>query len=286
VSFALQVAGLRIRVDAEGVDLVLGPEHQAFRADCSGAPDLHLTFLDDGEAPWFPRGAQRFQAHNALEVYESEGGWVASWASGARLRTEARFSEDCAEARIRVSPWPSGCTLATVGQLYEIACVSRLARCGGGFLVHACALNLPGLGGVLLPGSSGRGKSTIAALHAETALGDERVALTRGPDGRTWIHGTPWRGTERRVSSASTPLRAILFLGPHQPPFGGRPIGRAEAFQRLAFHAFPPLWDPTGFDRVLDLALHATTEVPAGELCLPLDHELPERLRRAVESLC
>ena len=185
-----------------------------------------------------------------------------------------------------MSPWPAGRTLGSTGQLYEIACISRMARLGGSFLVHACALNLPGIGGVLLPGSSGRGKSTLAALFGEATLADERVAVTRGPDGEAWIHGTPWRGTEERISSASVPLRAVLFLGPHEPPLGATPLGRAEAFQRLAFHAFPPLWDRTGVDRVLDLALEVTTTVPVGELRFQPGAETRARVRSAVESLC
>lgn len=157
MSFDLEIAGLGIRVEADPeIELAPGPEHEEFRASTLTQLDLSLTFTAGGDRPWYRRGSKLFSGHKALELYErGDGeGWVATMVSGAAMRSEAQFSEDFGQAEVRLSPWPSGQTLASLGKLYEVTCTSRLARKGGGFLVHACGLALEGVGGVLLPGSS------------------------------------------------------------------------------------------------------------------------------------
>lgn len=265
--FELEIARMRIEVRGRAGLLEPGSEHEPFRVDPGEAVDLRLAFSD--AARWEERGPQRFSGHEAMALYDaaSGSGWILTVECGRTRRCEATFSQDYSEGRVRFTPWPPGRTLQNLPRAWEYACISRLARLGGGFLVHAVGLALPDLGGVLLPGSSGRGKSTLAELHDETeTLSDERVAVAPGADGRTWIWGTPWRGTAGRVRAAGVPLAATVFLGPHEPPFGLTPVRPAEAFRRLAFHGFPPFWDRLGLERTIDRALEAAVTLPAFEL--------------------
>jgi hypothetical protein len=308
----LRVAGLGIRVRvADGVPLAAGPEHEPFRVDEVAAPDLVLTFADGEARGWFPRGDLRFNAHDALRFYAdptTPGGLVVDVACGRRARCEARLSPEREQAEIRIAPWLPDRTLLTLPRAYEVACATRFAR-RGALLVHALGLSLPGLGGVLLPASTGSGKSTLGALHpAAAVLSDERVGLrlgpgadsprTRGDGGMATIHGTPLRATGRRVQAIGAPLRALAFLGPHggadsatgadpatiaNAACGLRPLRPAEAFRRLAFHAFPPFWDLPGLERALDVARAVATSVPAFELRFVPGPAVPEQLH---EALC
>lgn len=272
----LRIARLDVRVAAEGgARLVVGAEEwRRFLVDggAAGAEAFELTTGPAGGRPWFPRGERLFRAGETWELHrcaEDPEARVLVWTprSSHVPRTEARFAPGYGGCALRVEPWPDRpVELAALPPLVEIGFQSRTGWLGRGALVHALGLDLGGRG-LLLPGSSGRGKSTLAGLFGlDEMLSDERPALVRGPDGRLEVHGTPWRGTARRIGPGGAPLAAIVLLGPHEGPFGLRAVGRAEAFRRLAFHAFPPWWDPAATARVLDLLLAATDDVPVFEL--------------------
>jgi hypothetical protein len=280
----LEVAGLGIRVRAaEGIPLQAGPEHEAFRVDRPGA-DLVVDYADGDAVGWFSRGSEVFNAHDALRFYEdpsAEGGLLLEIACGRRARCEARLSPDRSHAEVRLAPWLPSSTLLTLPRAYEVACATRFAR-RDTLVVHALGLTLPGLGGVLLPGSTGHGKSTLGSLHpAAEVLSDERVALTSS-DGTPSIHGTPLRATGRRVQALGAPLRALVFLGAHGEGFGLRALGRAEAFRRLAFHGLPPFWDRDGLERTVDVALETAKAVPAFEFTFVPNDSAPAQLQDAL----
>lgn len=284
----LQIAGLGIRVrTAPGLPLEAGPEHEPFRALCPGE-DLLIDYSSgDGLAP-FPRGPEVFNAHDALRFFEdpsTDGGLILEIACGRRASCEVRFSPDRARAEVRISPWLEGRTLLNLPRAYEVACVTRFAR-RDAMVVHALGLSLEGIGGLLLPASTGSGKSTLGALHeAAEVLSDERVALALAPHRDPWVYGTPLRATGRRVQAKGAPLRALVFLGPHGEAFDVRPLRRAEAFRRLAFHGLPPFWDPPGLERAVDVALAAAKAVPAFELRFVPGDPVRDQLRGALGEL-
>ena len=81
-------------------------------------------------------------------------------------------------------------------------------------LVHSCGLRHAEIG-VVFPGHSGAGKTTLArkAPDADDVLSDELVVIRRGDDG--WrVHGTPFWGDFARggISMRSWPLRTLAFL--------------------------------------------------------------------------
>jgi sulfatase maturation enzyme AslB (radical SAM superfamily) len=80
------------------------------------------------------------------------------------------------------------------------------------FFLHSAGAILKGQG-LLFAGHSEAGKSTMVTMLGERAeiLCDDRVIVRRWPDGFK-IHGTWSHGDVPIVSSASAPLRALLFL--------------------------------------------------------------------------
>jgi len=84
----------------------------------------------------------------------------------------------------------------------------------GGMLVHSCGLRHAEVG-VVFPGQSGAGKTTLArkAPEADDVLSDELVVIRRDDEG--WrVHGTPFWGDFARggTSMRSWPLRTLAFL--------------------------------------------------------------------------
>jgi hypothetical protein len=106
----------------------------------------------------------------------------------------------------------------------------------GGMLIHSCGLRHAEIG-VVFPGQSGAGKTTLArkAPEADDVLSDELVVVRRAEDG--WrVHGTPFWGDFARggTSMRSWPLRTLAFLA--QAPRDTvtmTPIMSADATLRL-----------------------------------------------------
>jgi hypothetical protein len=101
-------------------------------------------------------------------------------------------------------------------------------------LVHSCGLRHAEIG-VVFPGRSGRGKTTLArkAPDADDVLSDELMAVRRTDDG--WrVTGTPFWGDFARggLSLRSWPLRALAFLE-QRDSVEMSPVTSSEAALRL-----------------------------------------------------
>jgi hypothetical protein len=85
----------------------------------------------------------------------------------------------------------------------------------GGALFHACGLR-HGEVGLLAPGPSGAGKTTLARKMPDPdhVLSDEVVAVHPGPDGHWRVSGSPFWGEFARggISLRSLPLAGVAFL--------------------------------------------------------------------------
>ncbi|MHC5036144.1 MAG: hypothetical protein ACYTHM_02415 [Planctomycetota bacterium] len=80
----------------------------------------------------------------------------------------------------------------------------------GGFLTHAAGLVRSGRG-FLLPGITGRGKTSLCGLlPTEEVLSDELILLRPGADGFV-MWGTPFWGEGGQRQNRSVPLSAVLF---------------------------------------------------------------------------
>jgi len=90
--------------------------------------------------------------------------------------------------------------------------IARILADREGFYLHSSGVNFEGKG-LLFAGHSEAGKSTMATMFKGKAeiLCDDRMIVRKRPEGFK-IYGTWSHGDVPDVSSASAPLRAIMFL--------------------------------------------------------------------------
>jgi len=167
------------------------------------------------------------------------------------------------EGTSALSPFTIDCILRVIW--------STLLPRVGGMLVHSCGLRHEEVG-VVFPGRSGAGKTTLArkAPDADDVLSDELVVVKRGEDG--WrVSGTPFWGDFARggISMRSWPLRTLAFLA--QSPRDTvtmTPIVSAEGTLRLlgCFLSFAN--DRETVERNLALAVQLCSEVRCVEASL------------------
>lgn len=105
----------------------------------------------------------------------------------------------------------------------------------GVLMLHASAIVAPGRRGVVFPGRSGSGKTTMARLLGDrVVLNDELCVVTCRNHGAATVSGTPFWG-EMRTGPAHPephPLEALCFLS-KSTATARLGLGRAEALRRL-----------------------------------------------------
>jgi hypothetical protein len=116
------------------------------------------------------------------------------------------------------------------------ALVARRAAEQGGVLLHAAAVRVDGRAH-LVPGRSGAGKSTFAAL-AGHALTDELAVLTSDGAGGYVVHGTPWW----EAKGGSGPLDGVYALAWNGEAV--EPLPRAGLLRHLATSLVLPVDGP------------------------------------------
>jgi hypothetical protein len=128
--------------------------------------------------------------------------------------------------RCELSPYALDCALRVI--------YSVLLPREGALLVHSCGLRHAEIG-VVFPGVSGQGKTTLArkAPDADDVLSDEMIAI-RHTDMGWRVSGTPFWGDFARggISMRSWPLRALAFLS-QRDTVEMSPVTSSEAALRL-----------------------------------------------------
>jgi hypothetical protein len=177
---------------------------------------------------------------------------------------------------------------------YAIDCILRVLYATilprvGGLLIHSCGLRHEEVG-VVFPGRSGAGKTTLArkARDADDVLSDELVVVRRTEDGGWRVHGSPFWGDFARggISMRSWPLRTLAFLA--QAPrdvVTMTPIVSSEATLRLlgCFLAFAT--DRATVERNLALAVQLAAEVRSVEASLTKNVSTAEIFRKLAPHL-
>jgi hypothetical protein len=130
-----------------------------------------------------------------------------------------------------------------------------LAARGLGLIAHSCAFVLPDGFGVLCPGRSGAGKTTLARLLRDNApaiglLTDDRAIVTLDECLTLW--GSPWPGAARVAGSGRAPLSAVMFIR-HGNAVALRDVTPGEGFRRIVNSLSMPLWEPARCGRALEL---------------------------------
>ncbi len=162
------------------------------------------------------------------------------------------------EGRCEASPFAVDCVL-------RVLFATLLPRVGG-MLIHGCGLRHAAIG-VVFPGVSGAGKTTLArkAPDADDVLSDEIVAVRRLDDG--WrVFGTPFWGDFARggISMRSWPLRTVGFLNQARE-VAMTPITSSDATLRLLGCFLSFVTDRASVERSLAVAVQLCAEVRSVE---------------------
>jgi len=182
------------------------------------------------------------------------------------------------EGRCEMSPFAVDCVL-------RVIYATLLPRVGG-LLIHGCGLRHAAVG-VVFPGQSGAGKTTLArkAPDADDVLSDEIVAVRRLEDG--WrVFGSPFWGDFARggISTRSWPLRTVAFLTQTRE-VAMTPITSSDATLRLlgCFMSFAT--DRASVDRCLEIAVRLCAEVRSVEAGLTRAAPTPAVFRKLAPHL-
>lgn len=156
----------------------------------------------------------------------------------------------------------------------------------GGMLIHACGLRHEAVG-VIFPGQSGAGKTTLArkAPDADDVLSDEMVAVRRLDDG--WrVFGTPFWGDFARggISMRSWPLRTVAFLTQTRE-VGMTPITSSDATLRLLGCFLSFATDRASIERCLAVAVELCAEVRSVQAGLTRAAPTPAVFRKLAPHL-
>ena len=203
-------------------------------------------------------------ADHPLRVEESDGGIrINRWDFAVRIEPPTPEA-----ARATAGVWQGNVTCEmnpfAFDSLLRVLWAVFLPRSGGG-LFHSCAFRV-GEAGVIFPGVSGVGKSTLARKvpEPERILTDELVAVSRGELGHWRITGTPFWGDFKRGGGSirSWPLGAIAFLE-QADDLSLRALSSSEAAWRLlaCFLCFQTDADTAA--RNLAIAIDLCDEVPS-----------------------
>jgi hypothetical protein len=139
----------------------------------------------------------------------------------------------------------------------ELATYSfALSARGVGLIAHACAFATAAGSGVLCPGVSGTGKTTLARLLCEqpsrvAVLTDDRAIVTLDGNALT-VWGSPWPGAARIAGAGAAPLETVVFIR-HGAAVGIKRVAPRDAFRRMLNTMSMPLWEPARCGRALEI---------------------------------
>lgn len=156
----------------------------------------------------------------------------------------------------------------------ELAAFSfALAARSLGLIAHACAFVAPNGKGVLCPGVSGTGKTTLARLLVEHEPGariltDDRAVVTLR-DGEPIVWGSPWPGAAQIAESMEAPLSTVLFIR-HGASCVARAVPSREGFRRIVNTLSIPLWEPARCAGALEVIDAIVSRARLVEVAYPL----------------
>ncbi|MBN2609160.1 MAG: hypothetical protein JXA64_08600 [Candidatus Fermentibacteraceae bacterium] len=272
----VSIAGIRIAL--HGSDPVLeslkAPRYSDFICS-AGDADIRLSIFDepvDYRESDLPGNSQVFDSGTVWSLYKTQSHMhilLRSPGHGGAPYRMATFDRDLTRGEIVTfrgpgTEFPPEEHDPLEFPLSEVLMVCLLAR-GRGVMVHACGLDDLGRG-LLFPGNSTDGKSTMAGLWKGSAriLNDDRIIL-RESEGAIRMYGTPWHGDMSDVSAEGTGLSSVYFLF-HGSSNSVRSVSGAKAISMLLRRSFLPLWSRTGMEYSMDFLHSVAEQVPFHEL--------------------
>jgi len=181
---------------------------------------------------------------------------------------------------VRYAEPPDAPVVALQSEL--IAFSFALSSRGFGLIAHSCAFILAEGVGVLCPGMSGAGKTTLARLLRDNApavevLTDDRAIVTL--DDRLTLWGSPWPGAARVAGSGSAPLSVVMFIR-HGTGVTLRDVSPGEAFRRMVNALSMPLWEPARCGRALEIVDAMVSQASLVEVAYPPTADAARRVTR------
>lgn len=237
-----------------------------------------LTRIFDTGESWsvYTRGAERFFL--ARRMNSPETLWCGRWLPESR-----NVTLHCGESLVNRR---NGRTTVQNPLCYplDVLLMMYVLSARRGVILHGAGVSLGGAG-VIFPGKSGAGKSTIVRCLASggdgQALSDDRI-IVRETAGAFCMHGTPWLGTAGIGVNRSAPLRALYFLS--QAKINGiRRLEEKEALERLLPVVSVPWFDAEAVPTVLALCGDLVARVPVYELQFFPGPEVGRLVREHVE---
>jgi hypothetical protein len=165
---------------------------------------------------------------------------------------------------VRYGVRPASAVIALQSELAAFA--FALSARDLGLIAHSCAFVTTDGEGVLCPGVSGTGKTTLARMlvrHVSDldVLTDDRAIITLDDGGLT-VWGSPWPGAAQIAGAGSAPLTTVVFIR-HDASCSVRRVPPADAFRRIVNTLSMPLWEPARCGRALEIvdAIASNTEL-------------------------
>ncbi len=270
-SLRIRIADLNIAVEGDGcmpelgIEQRLGPFFASFDDDppsilirwksCEVAlpPGSELIYAP-GDIWCMYRSAGRHPYRALIRYSSADGGF----AGEALIEASPEWDDLLLTEKTQGDGW---CSLLSAGA-GELIVRARLAL-SHGLVFHACGIDVNG-SVLLFAGHSGAGKSTQAALWAETPgiviMNDDRMAV-RIYNGAAQCYGLPWGGTLEIAKNHKSPLGRILLLE-QSARSSIRELSFTESFARLAPCAFLPYWEPGLLSPALDTLCEILQRVP------------------------
>ena len=171
---------------------------------------------------------------------------------------------------VRYGVRPSAAVIALQSELAAFS--FALSARDLGLIAHSCAFVTAGGEGVLCPGVSGAGKTTLAQLllndvPAVDVLTDDRAIITLDARGLT-IWGSPWPGAARIAGGGSALLTTVVFIR-HDVACSVHRVRPADAFRRIVNTLSMPVWEPSRCGRALEIVDAIVSSAELLELAYP-----------------
>jgi MoaA/NifB/PqqE/SkfB family radical SAM enzyme len=285
-----QCAGITMQVDSDLpiTDTTFHPKFKLF--EVSGPGEDTVTIRHHFSLPDLSRqnlGAPVYR-RPPWAIYKSGDSWVyvgiSPMEGDPNIHRVAVFNSDHTRARIyndaaREKTFQDGNLASlTLFPTDQILLAQLLADRQGCYL-HSCGVVLDGQG-LLFVGHSEAGKSTTTKLlrgHAEI-LCDDRIIIRQWADGFK-IHGTWSHGEVPDVSSASAPLKSVLFLIKDTENRIVPITDTREAIRKMLACLIKPFVTAEWWEKTLNVVEQIAREVPCYDMHFDKSGQVVDLLR-------
>jgi hypothetical protein len=287
--YQLEIAGITLSIaspypiDPKSIREIYRP---FFKKDplANSHPHLRVHFVFD-DFPHTPKYKEVFDSGQSWSMHQEEGEYHIHFdprKDGSDPYWQARFNADCTMVTVNCSDemliqngeqqWIKNPLQYPLDQLLAVFHIASRK----GALIHAAGAIINGRG-LLFPGRSGAGKSTITRQFATAKrdfelLSDDRIIVRKIDDAYT-MFGTPWPGEAGIAKNTSHPLHGIAFIH-HGTKNEIKEIDPKIALKQLLPVVSIPWYDEAIMLMIVDFCEGLVTTIPTYELHFKPDVEI------------